>query len=311
MYRFLMVLAVIISTTMAQTDRVSAQATRGPLDQNLQKGLEQVVKDFKGDVGIFVQHLPSGKTAQINADSLFPTASIVKIPILIGLFDKIEKKELDYTQKMVYRDSLRYGGSGLMQFYKDSSSTDLSTLATLMITYSDNTTSLWSQSLAGGGEAINALMAHYGMKDTRVNSRTQGREKDREIYGWGQTTPYEISQLMIKIRNGEMISPAASDRMYRIMTNIYYDDGAISQFPAQVQSASKQGMVNASRSEVILVNAPSGDYVFAVLTNNNTDQRWSADNEAWELIRKISAHLWNYFEPDRPFTPIAATQARF
>lgn len=296
---------------MAISHMAFAQKNTLKTDQDLQRGLGQIVQDFKGDVGIYVQHLPSGKYAAINADTLFQTASIVKIPILVGLFDKIEKKELEYTQKVIYRDSMRSGGSGLMQYYKDSAGTDLSTLATLMITYSDNTTSLWCQHLAGGGETINTLMDSFGLTKTKVNSRTPGREKIREAYGWGQTTPFEIAQLMIKIRHGEVISPAASDRMYRIMTNIYYDDGAISQFPAQIQSASKQGMVNASRSEVIMVNAPHGDYVFSVMTQNNEDRSWQQDNDAWELIRQVSAYLWNYFEPDLPFTPIAATQATF
>ncbi len=272
-------------------------------DKQLQQLLEETVAGFNGDVGIFVQHLKTGKQAAVSSDTIFPTASIVKVPILVGLFSKIDKGELDYRQKLVYNDSMYYGGSGLMQFYKDSAATDISVLASLMITYSDNVTSLWSQALAGGGHAINALMETYGFEHTRVNSRTPGREEAWKKYGWGQTTPREIATLLAKIHKGEIISKAASDRMYRLMTNIYYDEGALSQVPATVQSASKQGMVNASRSEVVLVNAPSGDYVFSVMTKNNQDQRWEYDNEASELIRRVSSLLWNYFEQDRPWKP--------
>lgn len=280
-----------------------SQAQPAKTDAQLQHGLEKIVQGFGGNVGIYVHHLQNGTWAAIHADTIFPTASIVKVPILVGLFDKIDKKELDYRQPLVYRDSMYYGGSGLMQFYKDSAKTDLSTLAALMITYSDNVTALWCQSLAGGGAAINALMENYGLIHTRVNSRTPGREDDREKYGWGQTTPKEIAGLLVKIRNGEVISGAASDRMYRLLTNIYYDEGALSQIPPTVEAASKQGMVNDSRSEVILVNAPGGDYVFSVMTKNNQDQRWEYDNEASALIRNVSAFLWNYFERDRPWKP--------
>ncbi|WP_113925398.1 serine hydrolase [Cognataquiflexum aquatile] len=264
--------------------------------QSLQQVLEKEMAGFRGDVGIYVLHLKTGEEAAINADTIFPTASIVKVPILVGVMDKIEKRELAYHQKMIYRDSIKYGGSGLMQYFKDSTETELSVLMSLMITYSDNTTSLWCQALAGGGERINEIMESLGLKHTRVNSRTPGREEDWKKYGWGQTTPREMAQLLVKIRNGEVISPSVSDRMYRLMGNIYYDEYALSAIPAQVQTASKQGMVNASRSELVMVNAPKGDYVFYFATKNNEDQRWEDDNEAQLLQKRISKVLWEWFE---------------
>lgn len=198
-----------------------------------------------------------------------------------------------------------------MQYFEDSTQTDLSTLLALMISYSDNTTSLWNQALAGGGETINPLMEQYGMVSTRVNSRTPGRDKDWEKYGWGQTTPREMATLLKKMRKGELISQAASERMYRLMTNVYYDDYALSQIPPYVQTASKQGMVNASRSELVMVNAPHGDYVLYIATKNNEDTRWEPDNESWVLARKVSALLWNYFEPKSPWSPSAGSEKYF
>ncbi len=274
-----------------------AHAQKLKHDQKLQKQLEIATTDFKGNIGVYVQNLKTGKYAAINADTIFPTASIVKVPILVGLFNKIENNELQYHQPLIYKEAIKYGGSGLMQFFKDSTSTEISILAALMMSYSDNTTSLWNQQLAGGGIEINKLMSDYGLTHTRVNSRTKDREKDWEKYGWGQTTPREMSELLIKIRKGLIISKSASERMYRLMTKNYYDEDALSQIPPYVQAAAKGGAVNASRSEVVLVNAPNGEYVFYIGTNNNIDQQWTAENEALIMIRKISKLLWNYFEP--------------
>jgi beta-lactamase class A len=272
-------------------------------DRRLERALTAMAADFKGTAGIYVLHVRSGRFAAVNADTIFPTASIVKVPLLVGLFNKIEKEELQWHQPLVYRDSAKYGGSGLMQFFKDSSATELSVLAALMMAYSDNTTSLWNQALAGGGAQINLLMEQYGLKDTRVNSRTPGREKNREVFGWGQTTPREMSTLLLKIRRGEVISKGASERMYRLMTKGYYDEQAVSEIPPYVQVAAKTGSVNESRSELALVNAPHGDYVFYVGTKNIKDQRWEADNEAVQLIRKVSAYLWAYYEPKSGWKP--------
>lgn len=282
---------------------ISISAQEITLDKKLQQSLEELTKDFKGVAGVYVYNLATGKEAGVNEDTIFPTASIVKVPILTGVFKKIEEGEFKLHEPLVYDTIRKYGGSGLMQFYKDSTKTDLRTLAALMITYSDNTTSLWLQELAGGGKEINKFMEDLGLEHTRVNSRTEGREDIWEVYGWGQTTPSEMASLLVKIRNREVVSPRASDEMYRMLTNSYYTDYSLSQIPPYIQTAAKQGMVNASRSELVMVNAPGGDYVFYFATKKNEDESWEYDNEAWELSREISAFLWDYFEPASDWEP--------
>ena len=51
------------------------------------------------------------------------------------------------------------------------------------------------QNLVGGGSAVNAWLVERGFAETRVNSRTRGREAERERWGWGQTTAREMAEL--------------------------------------------------------------------------------------------------------------------
>ena len=46
-------------------------------DSVLVQKLEDLIKDFQGDVGIYVRHLPSGRTAAVQADEIYPTASMI------------------------------------------------------------------------------------------------------------------------------------------------------------------------------------------------------------------------------------------
>jgi beta-lactamase class A len=279
-------------------------------DHKLQHALDSLTRDFHGTVGIYVRHLGSGKSAGINPDSVFPTASMIKVPILIGVFDAIERGRLDFRQQLTYTDSLLYEGDDILGSFKDSSQIPLNRLTLLSITTSDNTASLWLQFLAGTGTVINQWLADHGFDSTRVNSRTPGREENRTRYGWGQTTPREMTRLLTMIREGKAVSPAASQEMYRHLTRSYWTGEALSVLPPWVQAASKVGAVDQSRSEVVLVNAPSGDYVFAVITKNQADTTWTPPNEGWVLIRKVSALLWRHFEPKHPWTP-AEGAARF
>lgn len=271
--------------------------------ESLESKIKKRAAGFKGDVGIFVKHLRTGEEVAINADSLFPTASMIKVPITIGMFDKIEKGELKYDSVLTYRDSLLYAGEDILGSFKDGERIALSKVLMLMITTSDNTASLWCQHLAGTGTAINTLLDDYGFANTRVNSRTEGRQENWKQYGWGQTTPREMAELIMRIHEGNIISKRASERIYRNLTRIYWDGEALSQIPPYVQAASKQGAVNKSRSEVVLVNAPHGDYVFCVITKNQQDESWKPDNEGYALLRDISALLWKHYEPDADWRP--------
>jgi beta-lactamase class A len=274
-------------------------------NKKLQNEIETLVEGFHGDLGIYVKNLRTGKVVSIHADTVFPTASIVKVPILIGVMNKIQRNELAYDSTLIYKDSLLYEGEDILGSFKSDEKILLKKVIMLMLTTSDNTASLWLQSLAGKGTGINEILDSLGCKDTRVNSRTQGRENNRTQYGWGQTTPREMATLFEKIYRNEIFSSEACDRMMRCLGRNYWDvDEAISQIPPYIEVFSKNGCVNASRSEVLLVNAPHNPYIFSVFTKNNKDQSWLHDNEAWVLARKISKLLWNYFEPNDKWVPL-------
>jgi beta-lactamase class A len=209
--------------------------------------------------------------------------------------NRIYKKELDYHQKLVWYDTLNYDpGEDIVAYLKPQTEIELSKVMMLMMTISDNTGSLWLQSIAGTGKRINHLLDSMGYQATRVNSRTPGREADRAIFGWGQTTPNEMGRLMEDIVEGKVISKEACDQMLRIMGRQYWDEEALSSIPPAVFVASKNGAVNASRSEVLYVNGKH-PYIFSVFTKNNKDISWGNENEAWQLTRQLSKLLWNYF----------------
>lgn len=266
-------------------------------NHKLQTRLEEAIKGFNGEVGVYVKELRTGKIIAINADTIFPTASIVKVPILMGVMDKIEKNELRYDSLHEYKDSLLYAGEDILGSFKDGEKIYLEKIIMLMLTMSDNTASLWLQKLAGTGTRINAILDSLGFQNTRVNSRTPGREGNRSVYGWGQTTPREIARLFEMIYRQQVFSPVSCENMLRFLGRNYWDENAISQIPPYIQVFSKNGAVNEVRSEVLLVNAPHNPYIFCIFTKNNKDQSWQRNNEAWQLARKTSKLVWDYFEP--------------
>jgi len=256
---------LIICSLLLQ--QLHAQTT----DKRLLKKINKEITGFNGDIGIYVKNLHTGKIVTINADTIFPTASIVKLPIMIGVVQKLFTGELTYDSAFTYKDSLLYAGVDILGSYKSGEKIALKKLLMLMLTTSDNTASLWLQSIAGTGTRINELLDSLGLKNTRVNSRTPGREEYRTKYQWGQTTPNEIGTLLEKIYRNEIFSKELCDRMMRMLgRNLWDEDEAISQIPPYIEVFSKNGCVNAVRSEVMIVNAPHNPYIFCIFTNSHT-----------------------------------------
>ena len=264
-------------------------------DNRLEAKINNLISGFNGQIGIYVHDLKKNRDVKINSDTIFPTASMIKIPICTGIMDKINKNELQYHQELIYKDSLLYAGVDLLGSFKNNEKIELSKLIMLMLTMSDNTASLWLQSLAGGGLRINQIMDSIGLKFTRVNSRTQGRQDNQEQFGWGQTTPFEMASLMEMIVNGYLLNQTTSSKMLRLLGRNYWDEEAISQIPSDVFVASKSGAVDQTRNEVLFVNGKKCRYIFCICTKDNKDQSWNESNEAWILTRKLSKLLWEYY----------------
>jgi beta-lactamase class A len=263
--------------------------------KKLEQGISSILKGFHGDVGVHIKNLRTGATYSFKADSIFPTASMVKLPILIGLMDKINRGLLSDTQHLQYQDSLLYEGVDILGSFKSGEAIELNKLMMLMLSMSDNTASLWLQSLAGTGLRINQILDSLGFQHTRVNSRTTGRELARQQYGWGQTTPREMATLMEKMYRHQLISDSLSERMLKLTSRNFWDLEGLSSIPAGVFVSSKNGAVDASRSEVMLVYAKKNPYVLCICTKNNKDTSWLPTNEAWIMTRKISSFVWNYY----------------
>ena len=269
---------------------------------DLQAAIERAVAGFDGRAGVYVRHLPTGRTAAVDADALFPTASMIKVPILVGTMEAIERGALAWDHPLVFRDSLAYDDTGLFGLLRDGASVPVHRLVEEMLSASDNTSSLWLQGIVGGAE-INRWLAREGFARTRVNSRVPGRRADWEAYGWGQTTPREMAELVRRIVDGEAVSPAADHEMHRALTRTFYDDEAVGELPPGVQVASKQGAVSDSRSEVLYVHAPGGPYVLCAITDGQADTSYEPTNAGFELLRAVSRAAWGALEPGRPWAP--------
>src|SRR5690242_324692 len=108
--KYLLLLIILFASTLCYSQKE---------DKKLQKEISALIRGYNGDLGIYVKDLKKGKTVFINADTVFPTASIVKVSILVGIMDKIRRNELFYDSALVYKDSLLYEGEDILGSFRN------------------------------------------------------------------------------------------------------------------------------------------------------------------------------------------------
>ena len=292
----LAILAIAASAWLFPTDPSAAQLVR------LQPQLEQRIARHHGVVGLSVIDLRTGEKLSIRGDQAFPSASVIKVPILVELFHQVERGPLKLSDPVVMLAADQRPGSGILQFLTAPLQLTLGDAATLMIILSDNTaTNLVIDRV--GITYVNARMDSLGLKQTRLHSKVFNRPSSIDTagsrkWGLGVTTPAELAEIMARLYRSEIVSDSASKAMIAILKN-NFDSEEIPRFlPPDAAVAHKTGKLNAARHDCGIVYSTQRDYVLCVLTAENADQSWRLETEARITIADL-ARLTHEFMTSR------------
>jgi beta-lactamase class A len=274
-------------------------------------GLEGIIaplaKAHNGKVAVAVKHLETGEEFYLNADDVLPTASLIKLPVMVETYwqDAEGKAKLDTTLTLKKDPKVR--GSGILAYhFSDGATFPLRDAVRLMIVYSDNmATNMVLDQI--GLPSTNARMEKLGLKETRVNAKvfradTRIDQERGKKYGLGSTTAREMVRLLELIEAGKVVSPAACKEMLGHLRACDDKEKMTRLLPPGTVVAHKTGSVNASKTDAGIIYVPdpadkkkTHPVALCVLTDENKDQRWVADNEAQVTIAKIARAVYDHF----------------
>ncbi|HET9440651.1 MAG TPA: serine hydrolase [Longimicrobiales bacterium] len=286
--RLAVIAACTASLLAAAPDSASAQRL-----QKLRVPLEQRSTRHQGTVGIFVKDLSTGEALSIRGSEQFPSASVIKLPILVELFQQIEHGPLELSDPLMLLAADQRPGSGVLQFLSTPHTLTLGDAALLMIMLSDNSaTNLIIDKV--GIRNVNARMDSLGLRRTRLHAKvflgsstTIDTAATRQ-WGFGVTTPEEMGTLFEKLYRGTVVSDTASKQMLDMLRKNWDYEEIPRLLPAGVAVAHKTGKLNASRSDCGIVFNPPRDYVLCIFTKDNKDQSWRIDTEARVTIGELA-----------------------
>ncbi|MBI3193676.1 MAG: serine hydrolase [Ignavibacteriae bacterium] len=267
------------------------------------------IQSFSGRVGISAKSISTGDSIVIDGDSLFPTASIIKLPVLVELFFQFSEGKLSPDTPIPLLDSVKKPGSGILPFLHSGQTLKLIDIATLMIIVSDNTGTNYVIDQFGKKhdeklDAVNNRMKSLGLQKTKLQNKlysfaTKMKTPEATRYGIGYTSPNDMLLLLEKIVNGKIVDRAASDQIISIMRGQQYIDMAPRYLPFIEDStlwiANKTGSLDEVKNDVGIVSSSKGTYVYAIFCENSPELGEQIDNKATLTVAKISRMLFDYF----------------
>lgn len=269
--------------------------------------IEQLCAGFDGRIGLAVLNLQTNEEILIHADELFPTASIIKLPVLVTLMSQVEANQYSLDDPLMLRRADHVAGSGILQHLSPGLTMPIRDWAFLMMSLSDNL-------------ATNVLIDHVGLTnvqtwlsendypDVQIHRKIDFGALALDIKDLGTATPQGLNRMMTAVFRHQLVTPAACTEMLRMMNKVGSDrvgrylpfepHGDPTPDDEKLQLAGKTGSLKGCRGQTAVVWRGKGDnqrgFVLTVLTDENPEpETWGVDAPGVLIIGRIARAIYD------------------
>lgn len=278
----------------AVTYNRSPEPLRPPQEQwdEMVSKMERLSIRHPGRVAVFMKDLRSGREWTYHADDLFPSASLIKVPVMACVFNKMKEGGLTLDSDLTLRRKERVGGSGRLKWAPDGSHYTVREILERMITESDNTALRMLLDDVGFDYFQRGFQTTLGLTYTQIHPEGLSLE-NRRIPNENYTTAREMGSLLEKMYKGQLVDRFSSEMMLEYMKGLKTRKRLARPLPVGWQLAHKTGLLRGACHDVGIVMTPQGEYVLAVLTGQNQNYK-----VAKSFIEKLAATSYRYLRED-------------
>ena len=258
---------------------------RDRIEKDLQK-LEEKIKGYDGVAGIYVRDTKGGWGYGIRPDEEFFTASVIKVPIMVAVYRKVDSGELSFTDSFPTEPGDWAAGAGWLQWEDAGKSYTVGDYLWMMMTQSDNVATNALVRIAGGPDQVNKVARSMGAEDTELYQKVTSERGVVPKYD-NRSTTHDMAVMLDKVANGEAASAGSCKYMKELMQANELESWLEDPLPKDAAVAQKGGWLYGVYDEVGIVSHPEHPYSVAVLT------KYSADPEATlPDLKDISKEIW-------------------
>lgn len=252
----------------------------------LEERILDAIDKCKGRISIAIDL--ASHSIQINSDTPYSAASLIKIPILLEGFRQSEQGEIDLDETVMVPNEYRVGGAGVLSTLSEKFSLTLEDLLTLMIIVSDNTaTNLIIDRL--GSDPINNHCNSLALKHTKLSRKMMDFQAMKQGYD-NFTSASDIIICLRSLDQGTLFSQQSRDKMLYILHQQQFN----TKLPAKMDKekiyvANKTGELPGVEHDCAIVRREKKTAYIAVLIDELDE-----NESARDTITEIGKLLYDY-----------------
>jgi len=286
---------------MSRAVLLAALVCAGAAAQPLKDRVNERIASFPGTVSLYAKNLDTGVAIGIRESDPVRTASTIKLPITLAVFDSVARGKAKWTDQLTVTAADKVSGSGVIgSEISVGVQLPLRDVLHLMIVLSDNSaTNMIIEKFTA--DAVNAYLDKIGITSTRSLRKIRGDKApdgwsaagklpENQKYGLGVSTPRDMVTILERLHKGEIVSPDASREMIAILKRCQ-DSSGIRRRLAGIPIANKTGALDALRSDVGIVYSKGGPIAIAITVDGMTTVDWTPDNAGSVLIGELAQML--------------------
>src|SRR5688572_28520495 len=106
---------LILSAALIPAATIHPQASFARADaSHHRRSFETIADAHKGVVGYSIHNIDTGERLSRRGDETFPTASLIKVPVMVTVFDLVAKGRLSLDDRLTMLGIDKVGGSGVL-----------------------------------------------------------------------------------------------------------------------------------------------------------------------------------------------------
>lgn len=273
----------------------------GKLD-DLQAELERLAAGYDGKWTYALTDLESGGHLVRDEDAVMPTASLIKVPILVALYRAVEEGRFALSDRIQSREDQQVLGSGVLIHLTPGVDMTVRDAAVLMIIISDNmATNMCIDQV--GLDNVNQTMRDLSLEQTTLFRRLGDGGAGLDARKMSVSTAGEMARLLELIARHEAVSPEASEDMLRIMRRQDYRHeltrnlpwNELNRLPNHYENwvAEKGGaFIDGIRTSGAIFNGSRGSFVMAAFCEGGTSESTGREHRANVLIGDAGYAAW-------------------
>jgi beta-lactamase class A len=270
--------------------------------------LDRLIAGFSGHLSLYAKDLSTSEAVERDADAVVPTASCIKVFILMELMRRAEAGDFTLQRSIPVVAQQQVGGSGVLKDLTAGIELPLRDVATLMIVLSDNTATNMLIDLLDRA-AINEMIRGLGLAETKLLNRVDFAAIDNDVRRFAVSTAREFAAALEQVAEGRFVSTAACATIVDIMERQQYLD-LLPRFlpynpyarelgmPRELRIANKTGFFPGVRCDTAILLLPRRTVVVAAFTHGGKDLGFSPDNEGAVFLGRIGLAIYDYFAPE-------------